>query len=262
MRAMFSDMVEKLIEIFMDDFLVVGASFDDCLRNLESVLKRCKETNLILNWKKCHFMVKEGIVLGHRVFENGIEADKAKIEKVEKLPPPTSMKGIRSFLGHAGFYRRFIKDFSTIAKPLSSLLMHRVKIFFHENCMTSFTTLKDKLTSTPIVISPDCELPFEHLRDVSDYAVGAVVGKQKNEVLHAIYYASNTLNETQMNYATTKKEFLTIAFAFDKFRAYLIGKKVIVFTNHSTIKYLLTKKYAKPCLIRWVFFFCKNLMWR
>ena len=117
-------------------------------------------------------MMKKGIVLGHRVSGNGIEVDKKKIETIEKLPPLTSVKGIRNFLGHAGSYRRFIKDFSTVAKPLSNLLMHGVPFFFYENCMTAFTTLKDKLTSTPVVIAPDWELPFELMCDASDYAVG------------------------------------------------------------------------------------------
>ena len=116
-------MVEKTIEVFIDDFSVLRNSFDNCLENLRSVLVRCEETNLMMNWEKCHFMVQEGIVLGHRISARGIEVDKTKIEAIEKLPPPSSIKGIRRFLGHAGFYRRFIKDFSRIAKPLSSLLV-------------------------------------------------------------------------------------------------------------------------------------------
>ena len=106
----------------MDDFFIFGKSFDECLENLDRVLKRCEETNLVLNWEKCHFMVKEGIVLGYRVFEKGLEVDKAKIESIEKMPPPTSEKRVRSFLGHVGFYRRFIKDFSKIARPMCNLL--------------------------------------------------------------------------------------------------------------------------------------------
>ena len=118
--------------------------------------------------------------------------------------------------------------------------------------MTTFTTLKDKLTLAPIVIASDWELPFELMCDESDYAVGAVLGQQKNKVFDAIYYASKTLNEAELNYATTEKEFLSIVFAFEKFRPYLIGNKVIVFTDHSAIKYLMTKKDVKPSLIRWV----------
>ena len=104
MFAIFADLVEKSIEVFMDDFSVFGSSFEKFLFNLDIVLKRCVETNLVLNWEKCHFMVTEGIVLGHKISVRGIEVDKAKVEVIEKLPPPTNIKGIRSFLGHAGFY--------------------------------------------------------------------------------------------------------------------------------------------------------------
>ena len=133
----------------MDDFSVFGDSFDHYLQNLEHVLQRCKDTNLILNWEKCHFMVQEGIVLGHRISKKGIEVDKAKIETIEKLPPPTSVKGIRSFLGHAGFYRRFIKDFSKITKPLCNLLEKDVTFNFTKECQEAFEILKHKLVSAP-----------------------------------------------------------------------------------------------------------------
>ena len=113
--TIFSDMLERSIKVFMDDFSVVGTSFDDCLANLESILLRCEETNLVLNWEKCHFMVQEGIILGHRISGKGIEVDKAKIETIEMLPSPSLVKGIKSFLGHADFYKRFNKDFSKIS---------------------------------------------------------------------------------------------------------------------------------------------------
>ncbi|XP_022860333.1 uncharacterized protein LOC111380903 [Olea europaea var. sylvestris] len=134
---------------------VFGSSFDECLEHLNLVLQRCKETNLVLNWEKCHFMVQEGIVLGHRISAKGIEVDKAKIQVIEKVLPPTSVKGVRSFLGHTGFYRRFIKDFSKVTKPLCNLLMKDVTFGFNEECLTAFNTLKEKLTTAPVVVAPD-----------------------------------------------------------------------------------------------------------
>ncbi|KAI3719843.1 hypothetical protein L6452_20748 [Arctium lappa] len=252
MMSIFSDMLEKSIEIFMDDFSVYGSSFDQCLENLQKSLERCEENDLVLNWEKCHFMVKEGIVLGHVISKKGVEVDKAKIEIVEKLPEPTTVKGIRSFLGHAGFYRRFIKDFSKISKPLCLLLQHDHKFDFTEDCRNAFLTLKKALITAPVVITPDWEKPFEIMCDANDWAVGAVLGQRKEKVFHSICYASKTLNEAQINYTTTEKELLAVVFAFEKFRSYLMGTKVIVHTDHAAIKYLISKKDAKPRLIRWV----------
>ncbi|KAE8661092.1 DNA-directed RNA polymerase V subunit 5C-like [Hibiscus syriacus] len=252
MQAIFSYMVEDFLEIFMDDFSVCGDDFELCLGNLAKVLKRCEEAELVLNWEKCHFMVTEGIVLGHKISHKGIESDKAKIEVIEKLPPPTSVKGIRSFLGHAGFYRRFIKDFSKISKPLCTLLQQNQPFVFEELCLGAFTELKRQLISAPIVVPPDWTSPFELMCDASDYAVGAVLGQRRGKIFHVIYYSSRTLNEAQLNYTTTEKELLAVVFAFDKFRPYLIGTKVIVHTDHSAIKYLVNKKDAKPRLIRWI----------
>ncbi|KAL4361098.1 hypothetical protein GQ457_04G021890 [Hibiscus cannabinus] len=252
MTAIFSDLNEDCLEIFIDDFSTFRDNFDNCSSNLEKVLKRCKETNLVLNWEKCHFMVDEGIVLGHKISSKGIEVDKAKIEVISKLPPPTTVKGIRSFLGHAGFYRRFIEDFSKITKPLCSLLEQGRQFEFNEECTKAFNLLKQKLVTVPIVEPPDWKLPFELMCDASDYAVGAVLGQRKGKIFHPIYYANKTLNGAQVNYTTTEKEMLAAIFAFDKFRSYLIGTKVTVYTDHSAIKYLLSKKDAKPRLIRWI----------
>ena len=252
MTSIFSDMVENIIEIFMDDFSVFGASFDECLKNLSLVLQRCEETSLVLNWEKCHFMVRSGIVLGHVISERGIEVDKAKIEVMRSLPPPRTVKDIRSFLGHAGFYRRFIKDFSKIARPLCTLLQKDVEFKFDEDCSIAFRILKEALTSAPIILPPKWCFPFELMCDASDYAIGAVLGQRIEKHPQVIYYASRTLNDAQMNYSTTEKELLAIVFALEKFRQYLVGVKVVVYTDHAAIRYLLHKKDAKPRLIRWI----------
>ncbi|GJS95706.1 reverse transcriptase domain-containing protein [Tanacetum coccineum] len=184
MMAIFHDMIEKTMEVFMDDFSVFGDSFSTCLSHLEKMLKRCEDTNLSLNWEKSHFMVKEGIVLGHKISKSGLEVDRAKVEVIAKLPHPTSVKGVRSFLGHAGFYRRFIQDFSKIARPMTHLLEKETPFFFSEECIDSFNTLKRKLTEAPILIAPDWDLPFELMCDASDFAIGAVLGQRKNKHFH------------------------------------------------------------------------------
>ena len=176
-----------IIEVFMDDFSMLGKSFDSCLENLRQALMRCEETNLVLNWEKCHFVVKEGIVLGHQISERGIEVDKAKIETIEKLPPSSSMKGIRIILGHAGFYRRFIKDFSKIAKLLSNLLIQGVPFEFDDQCLKAFLFLKEKLVSAPIVVAPNWNLPFELMCDANNYAIGAVLGQNRERKFQVVY---------------------------------------------------------------------------
>ncbi|XP_071902808.1 uncharacterized protein [Coffea arabica] len=222
MVSIFSEYVEKIIEIFMDDFSVYGDSFDNCLDNLKLILIRCIEANLVLNWEKCHFMVEHGIVLGHVVSSRGIEVDKAKIDVISTLPYPASVPEVRSFLGHAGFYRRFIKDFSKIGAPLFQLLQKEVPFEFDESCKGAFDRLKELLTSSPIIQPPDWNLPFEIMCDASDYAVGAVLGQRVGKAAHAIYYASRALNGAQLNYSTTEKELLAVIFALEKFRSYLL----------------------------------------
>ncbi|KAC9709418.1 hypothetical protein E3N88_45354 [Mikania micrantha] len=234
MVAIFQDMIKTSMEVFMDDFSVFGSSFDHCLQNLDRMLARCVETNLMLNWEKCHFMVTEGIVLGHKISRDGIEVDRAKIETISKLPPPTNVRAVRSFLGHPGFYRRFIKDFSKITRPMTRLLGKDVEFEFSEECMRAFEFLKGKLVSSPILIAPDWSLPFELMCDASGFAVGAVLG------------------DAQENYTTTEKELLAVVYAFDKFRSYLVLSKTIVYTDHAALRYLFAKKDAKPRLIRWI----------
>ncbi|GKB13201.1 reverse transcriptase domain-containing protein [Tanacetum coccineum] len=202
MMAIFHDMVEDFMEVFMDDFSVFGNSFDCLLANLDRMLARCEETNLVLNWEKCHFMVKGRIVLGHKISEAGIEVYRAQIDVIAKLPYPTNVKGA------------------------------------------------EKLTTAPIIIPPDWNVPFELMCDASDFAVGAVLGQRIDMKFKPIYYASKTLNNAQEHYTTTEKELLAVVFSFDKFRPYLNLSKTIVYTDHSALKYLFSKQDAKPRLIR------------
>ncbi|RDX88698.1 Retrovirus-related Pol polyprotein from transposon 17.6, partial [Mucuna pruriens] len=228
MMSIFSDLLQDYMEVFMDDFTVYADSFEACLSNLSKVLKRCIDTNLVLNFEKCHFMVTEGIVLGHLVSNRGIEVDKAKIDIITSLPNPASVREVRSFLGHAGFYRRFIKNFSTLALPLSKLLQKDVQFNFDQPYIEAFQELKADSR--------------------------AVLGQRARagQPVHVIAYASRTMDPAQQNYTTTEKELLAIVFALDKFRSYLLGSKIIVFSDHAALRYLLKKPDAKPRLIRWM----------
>nr|GEY82106.1 reverse transcriptase domain-containing protein [Tanacetum cinerariifolium] len=154
----------------------------------------CEDTKLALNWEKSHFMVKECIVLVHKISKKGIEVDKAKIEVISKLPHPTTVKGICSFLGHAGFYRRFIKDFSKISRLMTHLLEKNPPFIFSNECIQAFRTLKDKLTEALILIAPNWDQPFELMCDASDYAVAAALGQRIEKHLRPIHYASKTMN--------------------------------------------------------------------
>nr|CAN77865.1 hypothetical protein VITISV_032367 [Vitis vinifera] len=207
MMSIFSDMIEKCIDVFMHDFSVFGSSFDDCLFNLSLVLQRCVDTNLELRW------------IG------------AKIDVIENVPPPTNVKGVRSFLGHVGFYRRFIKDFSKISKSLCDLLVKDVVFDFSKECLNAFKTLKSKPVSSTVIVALDWELSFILMCDVGDFAIGVVLGQRRGKIFHMIYYASKVLTKAQ---------------------SYLIGSKVIVYTDHLALRYLFAKKDAKPRLLHWI----------
>ncbi|GKC47489.1 reverse transcriptase domain-containing protein [Tanacetum coccineum] len=202
-------MLETSMEVFMDDFLVFGDSFDTCLVNLKQMLIRCKQAHLALNWEKCH-LVTEGILLGHKVSIVGLEVDKAKIDVIAKLPPPTNVKAVRSFLGHARFYRRFIKDFSKISRPMTKLLEKDAVFDFNKECIEAFESLKEKLTNAPIMVSPDWSQSFELMCDVSNFAIGAVLGQREGKHFLPIHFASKTLNNAQQNYTITEKELLSV----------------------------------------------------
>ncbi|XP_075081930.1 uncharacterized protein LOC142166454 [Nicotiana tabacum] len=191
--SIFSNLNGKCLEVFMDDFTLYGDDFEDWLMNLMLVLERYEATHFVFNWEKCHFMVKEGIVLGHKVWATK-------------------------------FYRRFIKNFSSTTKLLTALLVKDDKFIFNMECLRAFESIKEKLVSAHNMVTPDWSQPFEIMCDA--VVVGVVLGQRKEKIFRPIYYASRTLNDAQVNYATTEKELFAVVFAFDKFRSYLVGSKI------------------------------------
>ena len=165
---------------------------------------------------------------------------------------PTTVKGIRSFLGHAGFYRSFIKDFSKISRPLCRLLEKDANFYFDESCRSAFEEIKSRLVSASIMLTPDWNNEFEIMCVASDYARRAVMGQKIDKIFKAIYYASKTFNEAQENYFTTENEMLAMMFSCEKIRPYILESHVVKHTDHATIKYLMAKKDVKPRLIIWV----------
>ncbi|GJS46267.1 reverse transcriptase domain-containing protein [Tanacetum coccineum] len=198
MMAIFYDMIEEIMEIFMDDLSVLGDSFSSCLSYLDKILKRCEDTNLVLNWEKCHFMVKEGIVLGIKFRDQAIKISKSGIGQVD-IP-------------------KFIQHFSKISRPMTHLLEKETSFVFSKEYVKAFNALKKKLTEAPILVTPDWDLPFEIMCDASDFAVGAVLGQRKTKHFQPIHYASKTMTDAQAYYTTTEKELLALVYAFEKFR--------------------------------------------
>nr|GEV02824.1 DNA-directed DNA polymerase [Tanacetum cinerariifolium] len=188
---------------------------------------------------KVPLMVIEGIVLGHKISKNGLEVDRAKVDVIAKLPYPTTVKGVRSFIRHACFYQRIIQDFSKIARPMTHLLEKETSFVFSKDCIDAFETLKKKLIEAPILVVPDWNLPFELMCDASDFVIGAVLGQRKTKHFQPIHYTRKTMIEPQIHYTTTEKEMLAVVYAFEKFRPYLVLSKSIVYTDHSALKYLL-----------------------
>ena len=165
MNALFSELLGDRLEIFMCDFSIFCFTFDSCLEKLKNILKIYIESNIVLSWEKSHFMVPEGIVLGHQVGQHGLEVDKAKIEVIKQLPLPNNLKRLRGFLGHKGFCRRFIKDFAKNYKILSNLLSKDVNFIMNDDALKAFNLIKDALIQAPILQAPNWDLPFERFKD-------------------------------------------------------------------------------------------------
>ena len=198
-------------------------------------------------------MLTEGIVLGHHISSSRIKVDQAKIQVIVNLTPPTTQKEVRSFLGYAGYYRRFIENFSKIALPLFNLLVKDVEFQWTNNFQNAFEKLKEKLSISPILRGHNWYFPFHISTDASDTTIGAPLGQKENQFNYAIHFISKNLTLTEFNYTITEKEMLDVLHAVNKFRNYIISYQVYIHIDHSPIKYLMNKSITNSRITRCLF---------
>jgi hypothetical protein len=197
-------------------------------------------------------LLTEGVVLGHHVSSEGIKVDPIKIEVIIRLPPPKNQKEVRRFLGHAGYYRRFIENFTKIVAPMFGLLIKDVDFVWIEQCQTAFKTLKAKLFVAPVLRGPNWTLPFHISTDASNTTIGGALGKKEDQKSYAMYFVRKNLSPAELNYTVTEKEFLAVVHAINKFRHYITGYEVFVHIDHSAIRFLMNKPITNDRVTRWL----------
>lgn len=250
--------LEKFVILYLDDILIFSDSLENHIKHVRLVLKKLLDNNLFAKLKKCEFHQPKVEFLGHILSGQGISTDPKKIKSVEEWPTPTCVKDVQRFIGLCNFYRRFVKDFATIAKPLHNLTKKDSKFIWDEKCNNSFLALKKSLTSSPTLLHPDPSKPFIVECDASNYAIGAILSQRDDEnKLHPVAYYSRSLNNAELNYPITEKELLAIKAAFSTWRHLLLGAKyqITVFTDHKNLLYTLGGKVGNQRQHRWHLFF-------
>ena len=238
----------------LDDVIVFGTSFDHCLSNLEQVFTRLNDAGLKLKLSKCSLFQEEVAFLGHRVGRKGVSCDPAKIANVQDWPNPANVADVRSFLGLANYYKRFVKNFSETALPLTALTQKDQKFIWSDECEASFQTLKQHLTTAPTLAYPSLEASDSFIldTDASNFGIGAVLSQIQNGVEHVIAYASKGLTKSQRNYCTTYRELLAIVEFVPYFKHYLLGRHFDIRTDHSSLRWLHRFKDAEGLVGRWL----------
>ena len=233
--ATFQRIIEKvlvglqwhILVLYLDDIVVFSKLVDQHITDLETVLGRLEQSGLKLKTKKCQFFSKEVTILGHTVSQNGIKPDLTKIEAVKRIPRPTNNSELRKFLGFTSYFRKFVKDYATIAKPLYNLTRESVTWKWTPECENAFQSLKENLTSYPVLAYPDVDGgQFILDCDASDYGIGAVLSQVQDGVERVIAYGSRTLNNAEENYCVTRREMLALVYFTKYFQEYLIWEKV------------------------------------
>ena len=239
--------------VYIDDVIIPGRSYAEHLTNLRAVLGRLQQAGLKLQPKKCSFLKQRVSYLGHVVSREGVATDPAKIEKVANWPVPTTAKDVQQFLGFAGYYRRFVKDFAQIARPLYHLTERKTAFRWTKECDSAFKELRHCLVTAPILTYPDFSRPFILDTDASDTGIGAVLSQQDHEGKErVIAYASRVLSKPERNYCVTRRELLAVVHFTKHFRPYLLGSKFTLRTDHGSLKWLKNFKEPEGQTARWL----------
>ena len=252
MESVLKGLTWKILVLYLDDIICYGSTFQETLDNLETVFKRLREANLKLKPSKCNLFQKEVEFLGHIISENGIRCCPKKLEAVKEWPTPKSRKEMKSFLGFAGYYRRFIKSYSEIAHPLNDLTKEKVKYIWTEKCETAFQKLKEALISSDVLAYPEKDAEYILDTDASNFGIGAVLSQVQSGKERVISYASKTLSQSQQNYCTTMRELLAVVSFVKHYHHYLYGKKFTIRCDHAPLKWIMKFKNPQDMLARWI----------
>lgn len=237
--------------VYLDDVIIFSKSLPEHVEKLKAVFERFRQTNLKIQLDKSHFLRKEVLYLGHTITSEGLKPNNDKIDAVLKYPIPQTTTDIKSFLGLIGYYRKFIKDFAKITRPLTACLKKGKKIVLNEEYVNSFETCKKLLTNAPLLQFPDFDKPFVLTTDASNFAIGAVLSQGTIGSDKPVAYASRTLSDTESRYSTIEKELLAVIWAVKHFRPYLYGKKFTIYTDHRPLAWLYSLKEPNSKLTRW-----------
>jgi hypothetical protein len=248
MNSVFMSELDKFVVVFIDDILIYSKSEAEHAKHLCIVLQRLRDHKLYAKFSKCEFWLDSVKFLGHTIFKDGISVDPSKVQEFMDWKPPKSVHQIRSFLGLAGYYRQFIPDFSRIAKPMTELLKKGVKFVWSDECDKAFRTLREHLTSAPVLTQPDMSKPFEVFCDASGTGLGCVL-MQENRV---IVYASRALRPHEKNYPTHDLELAAVVHALKLWRHYLMSNRCNIYTDHKSLKYIFTQSALNMRQRRWL----------
>lgn len=242
----------KMLLIYLDDVIIFGSSVPEVIDRLKIVLQRFRDARLKLKPKKCHLFKKEVGYLGHVVSSEGVKTDPAKIEAVKSWPTPTNQTEVRSFLGLASYYRRFVLKFSDVVKPLTALTEKDQPYIWTTDCEEAFKAMKELLTTAPILAYPRRDVDFILDTDASNFAIGAVLSQEQDGQERVLAYASKTLNRAEQNYCVTRRELLAVVVFLKHFRHYLYGQRLTVRTDHGALRWLMQFKNLEGQLARWL----------